>query len=118
MSRCRAAITLGLAGLLGLGAARADAPVDTAAVAAHAAGEPSLREILDRQGYTINTVKDEVKAGLFVRAGQGPVTHAPIAAYGLVKVCTSGWYRPTRTVPTRTCSGRWTRPTTNGTARR
>ncbi len=65
---------------------------DPASLAAIAAGEPPLQVILARQGYTIDTVKDEIRAQRFVKAGKGPVTHRPIAAYGLRAVCSSGWY--------------------------
>src|SRR5690348_15428122 len=68
------------------------AATDPAAVAAHAAGEPSLQEILDRQGYTIHAVKDEINVQRFRKAGRGPVVYKPIAAYGLAQVCTGGWY--------------------------
>lgn len=77
-------------------------PVSRAAVAA---GEPPLQVILDGQGYAINTVTDEIPAQRFVKAGRGPVTLRPIAAYGLntpmkvagmgdnvVPDCTGGWY--------------------------
>lgn len=69
--------------------------------AAIAAGEPPLADILSRQGYTIDTDHDEIPAPLFVKAGPGPVTHAPIAAYGVPKPCHSGWYRPSTGTPTR-----------------
>jgi hypothetical protein len=62
--------------------------------AARQAGEPTLGEILARQGYTIDTKSDEIEAQLFVKAGRGRVTHKPIAAFGLEKACSSGWYRP------------------------
>jgi hypothetical protein len=67
--------------------------------AAIAAGEPPLAEILKRLGYTIDTDHDEIEAQLFVRARPGPVTHQPIAAYGLPNRCSSGWYRPTDGLP-------------------
>jgi hypothetical protein len=62
--------------------------------AAKGSKEPSLQEILDHLGYDINTEKDEIRAEVFVKAGKGQVTHKPIAAFGLEKVCTSGWYWP------------------------
>jgi hypothetical protein len=62
--------------------------------AAKGSKEPGLQEILDHLGYDINTEKDEIRAELFVKAGKGPVTHKPIAAFGLEKVCKSGWYWP------------------------
>ena len=35
---------------------------------------------------------DEIKAFYFVRAGAGDVVHRPLAAYGLIKDCRSGWF--------------------------
>jgi hypothetical protein len=78
------------------GAARSDP-----AAAARAAGEPPLGEILRKQGYTIDVDKDEIDAPLFVKAGPGPVTVTPIAAYGLPKRCHCGWYHPANGVPER-----------------
>jgi len=57
------------------------------------AGEPALGAILREQGYTIDVGTPEVAAQLFVRAGPGPVTHRPLAAFGLKKICSGGWYR-------------------------
>lgn len=65
---------------------------DPASRAAIACGEPPLQLIFDRQGYTVNTLAGEVNAQRFVLAGRGPVTFRPIAAYGLPKVCSAGWY--------------------------
>jgi hypothetical protein len=61
---------------------------------APAAQEPSLQEVLKRQGYAVDLARDEVSSPLFVRAGPGPVVHRPVAAWGLEKVCHTGWYRP------------------------
>ena len=69
---------------------------DPISAAAHATGEPSLQEILDKLGYSVNTLKDEIPAQRFRKAGPGPVTHQPIAAFGLIKVCTGGWYAAPR----------------------
>jgi hypothetical protein len=85
--------------MIALPSAAASAPVDPAG-AARAAGEPPLADILKRQGYTIGVNKDEVDAQRFVKAGPGPVTHEPIAAFGLEKRCRSGWYRPVDGAPT------------------
>lgn len=88
--------------LLGLALWFAFAPPvadDPAAKAARAAGEPPLQVITARLGYELNPIKDEIPAQLFVRAGRGKVTHRPIAAFGLLKVCTSGWYKLTNERP-------------------
>lgn len=69
-------------------------PNDPAARAAIACGEPPLQVILARQGYTIDEAHGEVAAQLFKRAGKGPVTFKPIAAYGLPDVSMGGWYGP------------------------
>ena len=50
-----------------------------------AAGKPPLQETLKRQGYTIDVLKDAIPAQGFVKAGPGPVTTTPIAAFGLEK---------------------------------
>jgi hypothetical protein len=63
-------------------------------VLAPAAQEPSLQQVLTRQGYVVDVARDEVPAPLFVRAGPGPVVSRPVAAWGLEKVCHTGWYRP------------------------
>lgn len=65
---------------------------DPASLAAIACGEPPLQTILWRQGYRVNTVQDEIEAQRFVKAGRGPVIFKPIAAYGLYKICSAGWY--------------------------
>ena len=65
---------------------------DPASLAAIACGEPPLQLILTREGYTANTITDEVDAERFVKAGNGPVRFKPIAAYGLYKICSGGWY--------------------------
>jgi hypothetical protein len=56
--------------------------------------EPSLDEVLKRQGYVVDLARDEVRVPLFVRAAPGPVIHLPVAAWGLEKACHVGWYRP------------------------
>ena len=92
-TRTRAAALL--FALLAFGTARAQQAKpaeDALAKAAHAAGEPSLQEILDKLGYSVDVQKDEIHAERFRRAGRGPITHQPIAAYGLIQVCTGGWY--------------------------
>lgn len=63
---------------------------------APAPGEPSLQEIVTRLGYTIDVTRDEVQVELFRRARPGRVIHRPISAWGLERVCHSGWYRPVR----------------------
>ncbi|HET6383488.1 MAG TPA: hypothetical protein VFJ58_08875 [Armatimonadota bacterium] len=96
------------AGIAAAAIAPAAAPVDKGipkpkidpAVAAHQIGEPSLQDILDKLGYDIDTKTEEIPAQLFRKAGRGPVTHEPIAAFGLPKVCASGWYIPTEARPT------------------
>jgi hypothetical protein len=65
---------------------------DPASLAAIACGEPPLQTILWRQGYKVNTVQDEIEAQRFVKAGRGLVIFKPIAAYGLYKICSAGWY--------------------------
>jgi hypothetical protein len=75
-------------------------PQDPAA-AARAAGEPPLGEILKRQGYTIDVTRDEIAAQQFVKAGPGPVRFTPIAAFGLEKQCSAGWYRMAGETPDR-----------------
>lgn len=72
---------------------------DPAAVAARAAGEPPLQVIAARLGYELDVTKDEIPAQFFVRAGRGKMTHRPLAAFGLPKVCTSGWYKLTNERP-------------------
>lgn len=64
-------------------------PISRAAVAA---GEPPLQTILERQGYTLDVAKDEIPAQRFVKAGREPVVFMPLAAYGLLKICSGGWY--------------------------
>lgn len=65
---------------------------DPASLAAIACGEPPLQTILLRQGYKVDTVQDEVDVQRFLKAGRGPVVFKPIAAYGLYKICSAGWY--------------------------
>jgi hypothetical protein len=68
--------------------------------------EPSLEEVLQRQGYVVDLARDEIRAPLFVRAGPGPVIHRPIAAWGLEKVCHTGWYEPAGGSPSGTAPHR------------
>jgi len=97
MSRLvRLAVVIGYMVISLAGAARTDP-----AAAARVAGEPPLGEILQKQGYTIDVDRDEIDAQLFLKAGPGPVTVTPIAAYGLPKRCHCGWYHPTNGVPDR-----------------
>lgn len=78
-------------------------PIKVREERAKGSGEPGLQTILDKLGYSINTEKEEIRGELFVPADASkPVTHRPIAAYGLLKVCTSGWYRPTADRPDKT----------------
>jgi hypothetical protein len=75
-------------------------PIKVREERAKGSGEPGLQTILDKLGYSINTEKEEIRGELFVPADPAkPVTHRPLAAYGLLKVCTSGWYRPTADRP-------------------
>jgi hypothetical protein len=85
----------------------AAAPASTVdpAVAAHQAGEPSLQEILDHLGYSIDTRHDEITAPTFVRARRGPVMLTPIAAFGLASICSAGWYVPQSSAPTAPAAG-------------
>lgn len=75
-------------------AARNSAGLTPMEAAAKGAGEPSLQAIMRHMGYTMDAEADEVPAPLFEKAGPGPVVSRPIAAFGLPKVCQSGWYRP------------------------
>lgn len=65
-------------------------------------GEPDWVAILDGMyglsmfGDLQNPVKTtpEATAGLFQKAGTGPVTYTPVIALGLETVTRGGWYRP------------------------
>jgi trehalose utilization protein len=67
---------------------------DPAGAAAFAAGEPSLGRILRDAGYGSTSVVagGEIEAQRLVKAGKGKVTMTPLAAYGVLKNCTAGWY--------------------------
>jgi len=61
--------------------------------------EPPLGEILRRLGYSIDVGTPEVDAQRFVKLGDGPATHEPLAAYGLERVCSGGWYSLVEDIP-------------------
>ena len=67
---------------------------DPFAANARAAKEPPLVEIVSRLGYkgTDITRFGEITAPQFVKAGVGPVRTYPLAAFGLIKDLTAGWY--------------------------
>lgn len=67
---------------------------DPAGKAAFATGEPSLGRILRDAGYGATRVVDggEINAQRMVKVGRGPVTVTPLAAYGVFKDCSAGWY--------------------------
>lgn len=69
---------------------------DPAGRAARATREPSLAVILMRLGYAGTDVTEGGEAAVqrFAKAGPGPVTFRPLAAYGVEQVCAAGWYRP------------------------
>ncbi len=69
---------------------------DPFAKAARATGEPPLSLILRDAGYGGTQVVNggEIFAQLMVKADpRRPVTFRPLAAFGVPKVCTAGWFR-------------------------
>lgn len=68
---------------------------DPSARAARSAKEPPLALILREAGYggTNVTARGEISAQRLVRAAPGPVIFTPLAAYGVLKTVSGGWYR-------------------------
>lgn len=70
---------------------------DPSASAARGAGEPPLSLILREVGYGGAEVTrgGEINAQRLVKAGPGVVTFHPLAAYGVLRICSAGWYKVT-----------------------
>ena len=70
---------------------------------ARSANEPPLVEILARLGWagTDITRPGEIVAPQFVKAEVGPVRTYPLAAFGLIKDLTAGWYPDPASGPAR-----------------